>query len=374
MQKTKSKPKNWKEVNLGEVCEIEKGDLITEAKSSEGNIPVIAGGKQPSYYHNEENREGKTITISASGAYAGFINYFEKPIFASDCNTVKPKNKNEVLTKFIFYILKAMQSSIYRLQKGSGQPHVYGRDLKGVPLLLPSTKEQKKIVKALNKIQEAIDTQDDLIDKTEELKKSLMNKLFAEGTKGEKQKNTKIGKIPESWGIVNLSDGNIANINYGKSKPKKEGSVPVIGSSGIYGYVNKSLIKKPTIVIGRKGSAGEVYKINKRCWPSDTTFYLDLNISKIDIDYLFIAFKNYKFQLSGEHNKTTLPSLARYDLESFILPLPNKEKQKEIADILQKVDEKIENHKNKKEKYEELFKSMLHKLMTGEIRVNNLDL
>jgi type I restriction enzyme M protein len=83
----KLKDVEW--VELGEVCEIEKGTSITKAKITNGNIPVIAGGQQPAYYHNQSNRNGQTITISASGAYAGFVNYFETPIFASDCTTIK---------------------------------------------------------------------------------------------------------------------------------------------------------------------------------------------------------------------------------------------------------------------------------------------
>ena len=67
---------------------------LTEEKAVKGNIPVIAGGQSPAYYHNKSNREGNIITVSASGAYAGFINYFNNPIFASDCNTIKSKNEN----------------------------------------------------------------------------------------------------------------------------------------------------------------------------------------------------------------------------------------------------------------------------------------
>ena len=74
---------------LSQICEVKKGQSITKKKITKGTIPVIAGGQQPAYYHNEPNRTGQTITVSASGAYAGFINFFEEPIFASDCSTIK---------------------------------------------------------------------------------------------------------------------------------------------------------------------------------------------------------------------------------------------------------------------------------------------
>ena len=67
---------------------IRKGQLITEKDAVAGNVPVIAGGKKPAYYHSKANRTGKTITVSASGASAGYVAIFDMPIFASDCSTI----------------------------------------------------------------------------------------------------------------------------------------------------------------------------------------------------------------------------------------------------------------------------------------------
>lgn len=75
---------------LIEVCNIEKGSTITKEQTSNGDIPVVAGGLEPSCYHNVANRPAGLITVSASGANAGYVNYWEVPIFASDCNTIYP--------------------------------------------------------------------------------------------------------------------------------------------------------------------------------------------------------------------------------------------------------------------------------------------
>ena len=123
-------------VSLGDVCEITKGTSITKAKTVPGDIPVTAGGQQPSYYHSEYNRDGETITVSASGAYAGFVSYHDSPIFASDCSTIKPKD-DLFLTKFLFALLKSKQEHIYGLQVGAGQPHVYPKDLVNLQIPLP---------------------------------------------------------------------------------------------------------------------------------------------------------------------------------------------------------------------------------------------
>lgn len=147
----------WPMVELGEVTEILKGTAITKKDITEGSIPVIAGGQQPAYYHNVSNRNGNIITISASGAYAGFVNYFTTPIFASDCSTIQAKNKDEVNTKYIFNILKTTQNKIYDLQQGMGQPHVYAKDLAKIKIPLPPLEIQEQIVAELDSYQKIID-------------------------------------------------------------------------------------------------------------------------------------------------------------------------------------------------------------------------
>ena len=80
------------QVPLGDICNIEKGATITRNDVLPGEVPVVAGGQEPSCYHNVANREAGAITVSASGAYAGYINFWNCPIFASDCNTIISKD------------------------------------------------------------------------------------------------------------------------------------------------------------------------------------------------------------------------------------------------------------------------------------------
>lgn len=88
-------------VFLSEITKIEKGKSITQANITKGTIPVVAGGKEPAYYYNESNRDA-IITVSASGANSGFVNYFEKPIFASDCNTIISLDKKKTQQNLFF--------------------------------------------------------------------------------------------------------------------------------------------------------------------------------------------------------------------------------------------------------------------------------
>ena len=143
-------------MSLGEVCEIRKGNSITRKEVVEGSIPVIAGGQKPSAFHNRANRTGETITVSASGAYAGFVSYFKEPIFASDCSTIKPKD-GRLMGAFLFHVLKSKQAEIYKLQVGMGQPHVYPKDLSSFRIPLPQMETQREVMAEIENYQRVID-------------------------------------------------------------------------------------------------------------------------------------------------------------------------------------------------------------------------
>lgn len=142
-------------VELGEICIVERGTSITSKDIRDGKIPVVAGGQQPAYYHDTPNRTGKVITVSGSGAYAGFINYFETPIFASDCSTIQSNNPNVNLT-YVYFAIKTQQDRFYKLQSGMGQPHVYAKDIKPFKIPLPPLHVQEEIVKEIEGYQQII--------------------------------------------------------------------------------------------------------------------------------------------------------------------------------------------------------------------------
>lgn len=134
------------EVRLKSIASIMKGQSITQSNIKEGNYPVIAGGQSSPYCHNEYNQLGNVITVSASGAYAGYVWYHNSPIFASDCSVIRSKDENGVQTLFLFEILKFKQQEIYRLQQGAGQPHVYPSDLAKIFIPLLPLPKQTEIV------------------------------------------------------------------------------------------------------------------------------------------------------------------------------------------------------------------------------------
>ncbi|OFX89769.1 MAG: hypothetical protein A2W99_03820 [Bacteroidetes bacterium GWF2_33_16] len=135
----------YKNIKLRELADIKKGQSITSDKVVTGDYPVIAGGKISPYSHNEFNYEGKTITVSASGAYSGYVWYHNEPIFASDCCVIKAKDENRITMDYLSEILKLKQKEIYGLQQGAGQPHVYPSDLVKLNIPLPPVEIQNRI-------------------------------------------------------------------------------------------------------------------------------------------------------------------------------------------------------------------------------------
>lgn len=145
---------NFPNKKLRALASVNKGQSITSANVTEGEYPVIAGGKSSPYSHNEYNNEGKTITISASGAYSGYVWYHNEKIFASDCAVIKSKDESVISMDYLAEILKLKQTEIYGLQQGAGQPHVYPSDLVKLNIPLPPLDVQNRITEHIFELRE----------------------------------------------------------------------------------------------------------------------------------------------------------------------------------------------------------------------------
>jgi type I restriction enzyme, S subunit len=171
------KPKEgWGVKKLGAIVEIKKGQLITKSTRINGNIPVIAGGKTPAYYHNKANRFGKTITISGSGANAGYVAFHNYPIFASDCSTIEESNNYSL--EFIFYLLQLLQEKIYNSQTGGAQPHIHPSDLNPISCSIPSVEEQTQIATILSDMDAEISALETKLAKYKQIKQGMMQNLL----------------------------------------------------------------------------------------------------------------------------------------------------------------------------------------------------
>lgn len=120
-------PQGWEVTRLGDLIEIRKGKNITKETIREGIVPVVAGGLTPAYFHDTANTQNPVVTISASGANAGFVNLYHMDVWASDCSYI-----DQSTTPHVYYYhlwLDYRRAAITHLQRGSAQPHVYPKDL-----------------------------------------------------------------------------------------------------------------------------------------------------------------------------------------------------------------------------------------------------
>lgn len=129
-------PIEWHYGELGEVAQFRRGKTITKDDAIAGDVPVIAGGLTPAYYHNQSNTSAPVVTVSGSGANAGFTRMYHIRVWASDCSFIDSFSTKSIY--FVYCYLKANKQSIDNLQKGSAQPHVYAKDLNQLRTLIPS--------------------------------------------------------------------------------------------------------------------------------------------------------------------------------------------------------------------------------------------
>ncbi len=165
----KERNRKWSMVSIKDLIEskviiAKKGKTITKKRAISGDIPVIAGEQTSPYSHSEFTDKGNIITISASGAYSGFVWYHDYPIWASDCSVLYSKDETVLLTKYLYNTLKHLQEEIYKMQKGAGQPHIYIKDIENLTIPIPSLEEQQKIVEEMEGYQKIIDGAKQIID------------------------------------------------------------------------------------------------------------------------------------------------------------------------------------------------------------------
>ena len=137
-------------LSLSKVVNVFRGEYITKKNTKAGKIPVIFGGQEPAYYIDKYNHDGEIIVVARSGASAGFVSYWNQKIFVTDGFGYKGKSEL-ITTKFLYYVLKNMESELNAMKRGAGVPHVSGEMLSGIELPVPSLQEQKNITDILDR-------------------------------------------------------------------------------------------------------------------------------------------------------------------------------------------------------------------------------
>lgn len=136
-------------LKIEDVVTVFRGEYITKKDATAGNIPVILGGQEPAYYIDKANHIGEVVVVARSGASAGFVSYWNEPIFVTDGFGYEAQSKL-MITKYLYYILKNMEKELNDSKRGAGVPHISGSYILNIKIPVPSLGKQKKIVSTID--------------------------------------------------------------------------------------------------------------------------------------------------------------------------------------------------------------------------------
>ncbi|MFA4990780.1 MAG: restriction endonuclease subunit S [Candidatus Paceibacterota bacterium] len=379
----------WTTKKLGEICEIIAGQAPpSDFYNKEGKgIPFLRVNSFGEIYPKVDSWTTKPLKLSRSSdvllSVAGSVGFVNLGINACITRSIFALRPNkEILQKLLFYILKSKSKMLSEIGQGSAQRIITRKQIESFKIPLPPLPEQRKIVYVLDSIQDAIRAQEKIIEKTKELKKSLLNEIFNSKIKNQKWtklENTnyfeiKLGGTPktnvaEYWNgkiyWITPNDLNKLHSQYISNTERK------ITQKGL--NAGSTLLPAGSIILSTRAPIGYLAILNEdMAFNQGCKGIVVKKPNEVSNLYLFYYLSTQISKLRELGSGSTFRELSTSDLEQLSIPLVNIIQQREIAEILQTIDQKIEIEQKKKALYEELFKTMLNKLMTREIKVDNL--
>lgn len=339
------KPLGDKDVSI-----MQRGTSLTKKDSTEGIYPVISGGKTPAFYCDLSNRNGETITVAGSGAGAGYVQYWNEPIFVCDAFSIK--GVGDVSTKYLYYCLVNMQEKIYATKKGGGVPHVHISSIDKFLIPIPPPPVQEEIVKILDRFAEyAAELQAELQARQEQYE-YYRNKLLTFNEIG--------GGIQ---GVIWMKMSEIGTFIRGKRFVRTDivnDGVPCIHYGDMYTYYglyateSKGMLRnelapkmryaqKNDVVIVAAGENKEDIGIGM-AWLGDepAAVHDACFIFKSDLypQYVshYLRTKYYHKQIVKHVSEGKICSISAKGLGNAIIPIPPYEEQVRIATLLNKFD------------------------------------
>ena len=374
----------WEEKTIDEIAYIKggkrlpKGEKLTSEKTNHPYIRVTDFNDSGTvdiakvqFITDDIYEQIKNYTITSKDLYISIAGTIGKsgiiPKELDGANLTENACKlvyksNEIFNKYVYYYTKTrlFTEQIFDKTKMAAMPKLALTRLATVKLPLPSLIVQQRIVgildEAFENIEKAKQNTHQNLNNAKELFDSYLNKVFSENT--------------EDWEEKTLGD--ILSLEYGKSLDKSErnekGMYNAYGANGIKDKTNKYLYNKKSIIVGRKGSAGELNYTEEKFWALDVCYYVKFDEHKYDIKFLYNLLK---LQNLPSLAKGVKPGINRNDVYNIRVRIPNVKKQQEIVqklDDLQKQTKKLEQiYAQKLQDLEELKQSILQKAFNGEL-------
>ena len=285
-------------------------------------------------------------------------------------------NKLNLLFKKYCFSSNIARKQIYATSTISTRALTNGGSLSLVTIPLPPLPEQQKIAAILSTVDEQISTIDKIIEKSKELKKGLMQKLFSEGIGHTEFKDTKVGRIPKDWEVKSLEEVGLIKVGRDLNKEiynptlSKEHKVRVYSNAitdrGLYGFYSRSEYPKNSITITGRGDIGYAFARNEEFGAIGRLIVIHPNSN---VDYIYLT--NYINHSVNFHIETSgIPQLTGVQASKYKVAIPPLPEQQKIAAILSEADAKIEKEQIQKAQLQALKKGLMQQLLTGKKRVN----
>ena len=366
-----------------------------------GRFPVVDQGQAfiAGYSDVEERVIRDDLPMVIFGDHTRCVKYVDFPFILGADGTKVLKPKEDLFDpKFFYYALLSLD-----IPNRGYNRHFTVLKEKTVPR--PDKDEQRKIAGVLGVVQRAFEQQERLLQLTAELKKTLLHQLFTQGLRGEPQKQTEIGPVPESWEATTL--GNLACLPYGFLQTGPFGSqlhkhdyleegVGVVNPTHLWGNrinhedvprvssetaarLKRHQLEAGDILFARRGEIGRHGMVtkNEEGWLCGTGCFL-ARVRQNHIDNRFLSYlcstSGVIAWLNSHAAGAIMPNLNNTVLGSMPVFYPKLDVQMEIADCLDTAEQKVMIHEHKKQSLTDLFRTLLHQLMTAQIRVHDLDL
>lgn len=378
----------WKKVRLGETFTVKKGQAITKRESKEGPYPVILGGREPAYFIDRFNHEGKAIVVSRSGASAGYVSFWNEPIFITDGFLIEPSN--DVCYEYIYYLMKNNQARFIGSQKGAAIPHVTPALLSDIDVFLPPLETQQKIAGILSAYDDLIENNRKQIKLLEEAAQKLYKEWFVK-LNFPGHENTKIvDGVLEGWKKVRAED--YFEITIGKTPPRNEPkwfstndgikwiSIADMGNSNVFiletserltkeGVESKNvkIIPANTVLLSFKLTVGRVSITTEEMTTNEAIAHFGTD--KTDIrEYLYLYLKNFHYDSLGSTSAISTAINSKI-VKAMPIIIPNETVLEKFSNILKSYFDKILSCQKSIQNLQITRDKLLPKLMSGKFNI-----
>lgn len=338
------------------------------------------------------------ITPSFENGKQAIVDW-EKPFGFATTEVIPIQELKGISDKFFLYHLllhPAIRSDLAGKMDGTTGRQRLSKEVFGSRLIpLPPLAEQRKIAGVLGIVQQAIEQQEQLLQRTTELKKTLMHKLFTEGLRGDLQKQTEIGLVPESWEAVTLNDlvEDTPQVNMRSEREREIQYIDVSSISREFLRIDSTeryILKDAPGRARKKVKTGDVIfatvrptllriarissEHNEQVCSTAFCVLRDKNKTIGRFIYYLVQREEFIKRLATIESGASYPAVTDRQVKAQLVPIPQEEEQIEIASILETCDAKIRLYASKKQFLRDIFRTLLHQLMTAQVRVNNFEL